>query len=363
MMRTRRPRTSSDTRHYPLLVLVVLAVFAAACSKATDTAANDSAAATAVGVRTAVVTTQPFFETLGTIGAVGPRVGHVALLSAPAPTRVAQVYASAGQKVSKGATLVVLEQSALREAAHSAEAALTAAQRNYERAQSLSAAGILPRKDLDQATADLAKARADVVAARRVLQLSILRSPIDGIVTKMNAVLGAAVDTNQPLVEVADPSAVDVILSVGPTEAATVHTGAKVNLRSGEKATGEVIGVGTVMDIAGIVDSASRSVSVRVRAATTRRPPRLGETIYGEITLATRENAVTAPLEALVPDGDGFKVFVVDASGVAHARPVTVGGRTEKVAEIKSGLSGGESVVTYGAYGLDDGAKVVVQKK
>ena len=132
---------------------------------------------------------------------------------------------------------------------------------------------------------------------------------------------------------------------------------------AGESATGEVIGAGTVMDIAGTVDSASRSVSIRVRAATTRRPLRIGETIYGELTLAMRPSAVTAPLEALVPDGDGFKVFVVDASGVAHARSVTVGARTEKVAEITSGLRGGETLVTYGAYGLDDGVKVVVQKK
>ena len=347
------------TSIYSLLAFLLLAQ---ACSAADDEATT-STTATAVGVRTAVVTTQPFFETLGTIGAVEPRAGHVALLSAPAPTRVAQVFVSAGQRVSRGATLVVLDQSLLREAARSAEATLVAAQRTYERARSLSAAGIIPRKDLEQATADLAKARADVAAQRRVLQLSTLRSPIAGVVTEMNAVLGAAVDTNQPLVEVADPSAVDILLSVGPTEAATVHPGAKVNIRSGEKATGEVIGVGTVLDVAATIDSASRSVSVRVRAATTRRPLSIGETIYGEITLATRANAVVAPIEALVPDGDGFKVFVVDQAGMAHARPVTIGGRTDKVAEITSGLKGGETVVTYGAYGLDDSVKVVVQKK
>jgi RND family efflux transporter MFP subunit len=344
-----------------ICTLPMLALVASACSSGND--ASTDSVAVAVGVRTAVVTTQPFFETLGTIGAVEPRAGHVALLSAPAPTRVTQVLVSAGKIVSRGATLVVLDQSLLREAARASDAALVAAQRNYERARTLSAQGILPRKDLDQATADLAKARADVGAQRRVLQLSVLRSPIAGVVTKMSAVLGATVDTNQPLVEVADPSAVDILLSVGPTEAATVHPGAKVNIRSGEKATGEIIGVGTVLDVAAIIDSASRSVSVRVRAETTRRPLSIGETIYGEITLATRPNAVVAPIEALVPDGDGFKVFVVDQAGIAHARPVTVGGRTEKVAEIESGLRGGETVVTYGAYGLDDSVKVVVQKK
>lgn len=356
-----RKRRAIISRKMKSGTAALLALIASACSRANDE--SEDAAATAVAVRTAVVTTQPFFETLGTIGAVEPRAGHVALLSAPAPTRVAQVFVSAGQIVSRGATLVVLDQSLLREAARSAEATLVAAQRNFERARSLSAAGIIPRKDLEQATADLARARADVAAQRRVLQLSVLRSPIAGVVTKMNAVLGAAVDTNQPLVEVADPSAVDILLSVGPTEAARVRPGAKVNIRSGEKATGEVIGVGTVLDVAAIIDSASRSVSVRVRAATTRRPLNIGETIYGEITLATRPNAVVAPIEALVPDGDGFKVFVVDQAGMAHARAVTVGGRTDGVAEINSGLKGGETVVTYGAYGLDDSVKVVGLKK
>ncbi len=350
----------------PALVCLLAAIsFATACKSAKDAddSTKTSEAATAVGVRTAVATAEPFFETLGAIGTVAPRAGHVALLSAPAPTRIAQVFVSEGQHVVAGSTLVVLEQSSLREATRSAEAALNAAQQNYERARTLSEAGIIPRKDLDLATAELAKARSDVVAARRVMQLSVLRSPISGVVTRMNAVLGAAVDANQPLIEVADPSAVDIILGVTPAQAATVRPGSKVNLRSGQRASGDVLGVGTVMDVAGTVDSASRSVEIRVRSATTRRPLRIGETVYGEIGLATRPSAVTVPVDALVPEGDGFKVFVVDSAHTAHARPVTVGGRTETVAEINSGLKGGERIVTYGAYGLEDGAKVVEQKK
>jgi len=118
-----------------------------------------------------------------------------------------------------------------------------------------------------------------------------------------------------------------------------------------------------VLDVAGTVDSTSRSVEIRVRSATTRRPLRIGETVFGQVDLATRPSAVTVPVDALVPDGDGFKVFVVDAVSTVHARPVTAGGRTESLVEINSGLKGGERVVTYGAYGLEDGAKIVEQKK
>jgi membrane fusion protein (multidrug efflux system) len=70
---------------------------------------------------------------------------------------------------------------------------------------------------------------------------------------------------------------------------------------------------------------------------------------------------VTVPAAAIVPaaGGEGFEVFVVDSGAVAHARPVQVGGRTEAVAEIVSGLKAGELVVTSGAYGVTDGARIV----
>ena len=64
------------------------------------------------------------------------------------------------------------------------------------------------------------------------------------------------------------------------------------------------------------------------------------------------------PVEALVPEGEGFRVFVVDSAGIARARPVVVSGRSEARAEILQGLAAGERVVTTGAYGVTDSAKV-----
>ena len=331
-----------------------------ACGKgAKDAEGGDAEVSPVVGARIAVVTTQPFTETLSAIGNVAPRVGHVASLSAPAAARVARVLVSTGQQVQVGQSLVELDQSTFQAAAQSAEAQLAAAEKNYERNQRLAEEGIAPRKDVEQSAADLAKARSDVVAARREQQLSTLRAPIAGVVTRMTAQLGAAADMSQPLVEIADPRAVDILLNVTPTDAPRVRAGMTVSLTAGQSASGEALGAGHVVDVGGTVDSATRTVSVRVQAPTTRRPLRIGETVLGRIAVATRPAAVVVPNEALVPEGDGFKVFVVDAAGVAHARPVTVGGRTDKTVEIVNGLAAGERVVTYGAYGVEDSAKVI----
>ena len=81
------------------------------------------------------------------------------------------------------------------------------------------------------------------------------------------------------------------------------------------------------------------------------------------IEVGTRSNSIAIPAEAIIPDGDTFKVFVVDAKNVAHARPVTVGAKDPKQAEILKGLTPGERVVTFGAYGLDDGVTVVLARQ
>jgi multidrug efflux pump subunit AcrA (membrane-fusion protein) len=138
--------------------------------------------------------------------------------------------------------------------------------------------------------------------------------------------------------------------------------GAAVTLSAGETATGEALGVGRVISVNAAVDSATRSVEVRAQAPPTARPLRIGETIFGQISTGVRPSAVVVPVAALVPLGDGFQVFVVNAANLALARKVTVGRRTDTIAEITSGLSGGERVVTEGAYGVQDSVKVTTAK-
>lgn len=319
---------------------------------------EDSSARAVVSAQISVVQPQAFTETVGAMGTVVVRAGHAATLSAPAAGRVGQVVVTTGQHVEPGQTLVELDQAPFRAALASAEAALSAAERANERQQRLAQEGIVPRKDAEQAAAEVARARSDAEAARRAQQLSILRAPISGVVTRMSATIGASVDPAQPLVEIADPSALDVLLGVTPTDAARIHPGAKVALSAGQSASGEPLGIGTVVDISGTVDTTTRSVAVRARAPTTRRPLRIGETVFGQIGIGTRPAAIVIPPDALVPEGDEFKVFVVDAQSIAHERAVKIGGRSAAGVEILEGLEPGERIVTYGAYGVSDSAKI-----
>jgi cobalt-zinc-cadmium efflux system membrane fusion protein len=267
---------------------------------------DEEATKPTVSAATIVIEPQAFTETLGAIGTVVSRAGHSAALSAPAAGRVERVFVASGQSVRAGQTLIEMDQAAFQSALESAQATLAAAEKANERQQRLAQQGIIPRKDAEQAAADLAKARADAVAARRTQELSIIKSPINGVVTRMSATIGAPVDPAQPIVEISDPSALDVLLSVTPTDAGRVRNGAKVSLSAGQSASGEPLGIGTVADVAVAVDTATRSVAVRVQAPTTRRPLRIGETVFGAIVVGSHPSAIVVPLAALVPEGDEF---------------------------------------------------------
>ena len=324
-----------------------------------DETDEDAGADATVVARTVLITEAPFRETISAIGQVVARVGSVALLSAPGATRITAVRVAAGQAVVRGAVLVEFEQGPFQATAQAAEAGLQAAERGRDRARRLVDEGIAPRKDLEQAEAELARAQAEAVAARRDAQLARLRAPISGVVTKMDAVLGASVDASQPLVEIANPRSVDVLLNVTPEEAAHVRAGTRVAVSTGQGAGAEPLGTMTVADVGAAVDPQTRAVAVRVRGGTPRRTLRIGESVSAELTVAEYPRALTVPLTALVPDGERYSVFVVDTGNVAHARQVKLGGRTAAVARVVEGLTAGERVVTEGAFGVSDGSRII----
>jgi RND family efflux transporter MFP subunit len=345
------------------LVVCVLVIAAASCRRGGE-ASDDTGAGPppVVGARIAQATRHPFVETVDAIGTVEARPWALAALSAPATARVARIEVSVGARVHAGETLVELDRAPFEAAAKSAQAAVATAQASYDRATRLADQGIAPRKDAETASAELAQAQAALVGAQRNLDLATLRAPIAGVVTRLGAALGQSVDPGQLVVEVVDPSALDIVLALSPAVAARVHTGDSVSLAAGANAGGEPLGKGLVQSVAVTLDSATRSVGVRARLDHPARALRIGETVFGRIDVAVHADAVSIPVQALVPEGEGYRVYVVDSSGVAHARDVDVGARTERDAEILKGVAAGERVVTYGAYGVADSARIVPVK-
>src|SRR5262249_58603773 len=85
------------------------------------------------------------------------------------------------------------------------------------------------------------------------------------------------------------------------------------------------------------------------RGAESRWP---GRTVTARITMGVKD-AVVVPTPAVQVSPNGTYVYVVE-DAVARVRPVEVGWSTADEMVLRSGLSGGESVVTDGHLLLSD---------
>jgi cobalt-zinc-cadmium efflux system membrane fusion protein len=314
--------------------------------------------APAIAAEVAVVQVRSFQVTVNGFGTLSASPGSSARVAAPGESFVTRVLVGPGDSVEEGAPLVELDRSVWSEQEADAEAALTAAEVSRARAERLVEQGILPRRDLESATAEVARARAVAADASRTLSRAILRSPIRGSVASVTASLSQPVSANDVLVEIVDRAALQAMVRLSPEDAARINPGALVSLTGGTDSSAEPIARGRVIGVSPAVDTTSGTVTARVRVDPGGSILRSGQRVAARIVVAVHSEAIVIPRDALVPTGDGVSVFIVDSAGVAHATPVTLGAEAVDSVEVLAGLRSGMRIVTGGAYGMVDGVRV-----
>lgn len=108
-------------------------------------------------------------------------------------------------------------------------------------------------EDRARAKAEVALARARLQEARAMLEKTVVRSPIDGVVLRRHAKAGESVSTqfDSPIVTLADRSAVRVRMDVDETDVARLHVGQAAYVTADAFGTrrfpGKVVRVGQIL--------------------------------------------------------------------------------------------------------------------
>jgi RND family efflux transporter MFP subunit len=120
---------------------------------------------------------------------------------------------------------------------------------------------------------------------------------------------------------------------------------------------------GNVTLISPALDPGSTTVEVWLKVDNKAGKFKAGTPVRVSIVGRTISNVVKIPLEAVLTAEDGSKsVMVVTGDGTAHKLAVHLGINDGADVQVTQGLNGSETVITKGAYGLSDGAKVTVAK-
>jgi len=189
--------------------------------------------------------------------------------------------------------------------------------------------------------------------------LSQVYSPLTGTLTSLNAQLGATVTTGTSLGTVGVLSDLMVESRVPEVQVAQVRAGLRAEIEF-EAFPGKLFAA-VVDRVAPVVDSTSRTKTIRLAFTGEARQVDLGMFAKVKLFLDARAPEVLAPEEAVISRLGKKFVFVV-SEGKAQRREVSVGLSVDGSLELLSGVKTGEELVVRGQELLDDGSAVKVVK-
>jgi multidrug efflux pump subunit AcrA (membrane-fusion protein) len=257
--------------------------------------------------------------------------------------------------------LALLHQGALaQKLVDDAKLALIQAQSQHVMAQqhlqTLQSVSQVAQQKAAEAQMQAAKSHYDAAAVQA--DYAEIRSPISGVVADRPLNIGDVASSGSPVFSIIDISHVVARANFPVQDAAGIAAGdtAKISTPGGEV-------TGKVTVISPSVDPSSTTVGIWVEAPDPNRRMRLGTTATVSIDAGSIKKALVVPAAAILSSDDGGeRVMVAGPDSLAHERQVKLGIHSGDDVQILSGINAGEQVITQGALGLDDKAKIRIAK-
>ncbi|WBL61260.1 efflux RND transporter periplasmic adaptor subunit [Stutzerimonas stutzeri] len=283
---------------------------------------------------------------------------------------ITDVQFQSGQKVSKGQAIVLLDSEMEQASLVSAEADLSLARLEFQRARSLLDRQAISRSEYDRLNAQSQKAEASVAQLRASLAKKRILAPFSGTIGIRQVDVGDYIAAGTPIATLQDLSTLYVDFFLAEQHVPLLALGQKVQLRVAAYPDERFEGVISALNPK--VETTTRNVQVRAELANPDGRLLPGMFADLQVLLPTENAQVVVPETAITYTLYGNSVLLVTEGtppeGVSRDEPylvverrfVTTGERRDGLVVVLDGLEGGEQVITAGQLKLDSGTHVAI---
>ncbi len=245
-----------------------------------------------------------------------------------------------------------------------AEAALVAA---HAAVRSAEAEVLVERARREQALSDIAHAQAhqrvaeaDLRYTEIELEYAQVRAPFSGLITRRwidtgDFIASAALGKSEPLFTLDRVDRLRIVLDVPEADSALVHAGQPASMTV-DALQGRTF-AGQVQRIAGVLDPKTRTLRIEIEVEDSAGNLRAGMYGMASVTLAERQDALILPSRCLKYEGGQPFVLAV-REGLVERLPVTTGYSDGARAEIVTGVSPDDAIVSESRFPLRPGQRV-----
>lgn len=360
-------------RHAGILVLSATALSCGGSDEA-EPGAAEAAPLAAVTLTPSDVAVARTLELTGGVAISGPlEPAQVVELRAQINGRVRQVHVDRGSRVTRGQLLVELEGEGVggqtesaRAGVASGEADLALAAQRLSSARRLHEAGGISDIELRSAEAAHNAAQARLAAAKAQLQnalerdaYTMIRSPMNGVVSNREIEAGEAVSDGNPLLTVVDTRTLELQAQVDVDNAMNVRPGLPV-VFSVDAIPQETLR-GRVARVDPRADPATRQVGIAAQLPNANGRIVAGQFARGRVLTGQPRLVTAIPIGAVSDSAGVSRVFVIQNNRLQR-RNVSLGIRDEAIGmvAVTQGLQSGDRVLASPVIGAADGLPVSI---
>ena len=338
-------------------LLVAVALLLGGCGSKEEPTTSVVSAAPQATIQAAIVEIKTIqvpirVEVTGQVTAV-----FQATLSSRIQGTIDKLLVREGARVSKGQTLIQLDNRDVQADLARASAELENAKANLVRMKTLYGQDAVSKQEMENATRTYKVAEANRKAVLAQLSYTVVKAPFDGVITEKKVEAGELASPGQPLLLMEDPQQLRLEATVAEGDLKSVSLGDKISVLI------DALGVqtlrGVVSQILPAGDPQTHTFTVKVNLPVT---PGLKSGMFGRLQLDKGvTQTILVPASAIVERGELMSVFVVGSDQIGRLRWVKVGRRFDKENEILSGVNVGEWVLLEGARGIDGAVVKIVE--
>ncbi len=262
-----------------------------------------------------------------------------------------------GAPIEQGGLIAQLDDVQLKAELNRASAIRDQKKATFDRISSLAQKGAIAPQELDNATADLKVAEAELAMIEARLSKTRITAPFAGVIGARRVSPGAFLRAGTPITDLAELSELKITFSAPEKYYPLLKRGAEVTVSTTAYPDYDL--KGTIQVIDPVVDQSTRSAQIVAHVANPDLKFRPGMSANVSAILGERDSALVIPNEAVFGEGNQTLVYVIKSDSSVTRTAVTLGTREAETVEVLSGLQPGDSIVRTGYQKLYEGAKVM----
>jgi membrane fusion protein (multidrug efflux system) len=316
-------------------------------------------------VTAAVVQQQTWEATISSVGSLVAVQGVV--VAAEMTGKVVQLAFEPGTMVQTGDLLVQQDIAAETAQLRSAEATMTLAKVNFERARSLLAQKTYSRAEYDSADAQYKQAVAQVDNLKAVIAKKTIKAPFAGMLGIRLVNLGQILSPGDAIVSLQSLDPIHVNFSLPQQQLAQIRIGLLARVAS-DAVPGKML-EGPITAINPQVEAATRNILVQATIDNHGMLLRPGMFVNVTVVLPEQQTVLAIPATGVLNAPYSDSVFIVEkapdnstAAGgtVARQQFVRLGQRRGDYVAVTAGVKQGDMIVSTGVFKLRNGQPVAV---